>query len=230
MISLLFTTGSPFARAVRIVLDELGLDYYERREEITTPSVEQRAAASPTLQVPTIWDGETRLWESGLICEYLLYTYEDRPTVDPPLADRAWRNEFEWRDKLVLSTAQTLGSVVTTVSQMRWSGVSVTENSHLTRCTDRLPHLLGWLEAELADAPSGFLPGCVSIQDIFVACHIRFAQNRPLDLDIELSPYPKLSRLLQQLDRRESFETNPIWWWEPGVTGYEEDGTPIFGS
>ena len=45
MRALLFTTGSPFARAVRIVLDELGLDY-ERREEITTPSAEERAAAT----------------------------------------------------------------------------------------------------------------------------------------------------------------------------------------
>ena len=33
MRALLFTTGSPFARAVRIILDELGLDY-ERKEEI----------------------------------------------------------------------------------------------------------------------------------------------------------------------------------------------------
>ena len=57
MRALLFTTGSPFARAVRIVLDELGLDY-ERHEEITTPSAEERAAATPTLQVPTFWDGD----------------------------------------------------------------------------------------------------------------------------------------------------------------------------
>src|SRR5215470_14185737 len=78
MRALLLTTGSPFARAVRIVLHELALDY-ERREEITTPSVAQRAAASPTLQVPTYWDGDLRLWESGLIAEYLLHTYKKRP-------------------------------------------------------------------------------------------------------------------------------------------------------
>ena len=46
MRTLLFTTGSPFARGVRVILDELGLDY-ERREEITTPTVEERASASP---------------------------------------------------------------------------------------------------------------------------------------------------------------------------------------
>lgn len=53
MRSLLFTTGSPFARGIRVILDELGLGY-ERREEITTPTVEERATATPTLQVPTL--------------------------------------------------------------------------------------------------------------------------------------------------------------------------------
>ena len=52
MPALLFTTGSPFARSIRVILDELGLDY-ERREEITTPTVQERANATPTLQVPT---------------------------------------------------------------------------------------------------------------------------------------------------------------------------------
>lgn len=61
MRALFFTTGSAFARAVRIILDELALDY-ERREEITTPTVEQRAAATPGLQVPTFWDGDIHLW------------------------------------------------------------------------------------------------------------------------------------------------------------------------
>ena len=95
MRALLFTTGSPFARGVRIILDELGLDY-EQREEITTPSVEARAKASPTPQVPAFWDGDVTLWESGLIAEYLLATYTQRPDVVPPLADNAWRTESQW--------------------------------------------------------------------------------------------------------------------------------------
>src|SRR5882757_707279 len=160
--TLLFTTGSPFARAIRIVLDELNLDY-EKREEITTPSVEQRAAASPTLQVPTFWDGDVRLWESGLIAEYLLHSYEERPGAKPPLAERAWRTSHEWRDKLVLSTIQTLGAAITTISQMKWAGVAVGDNAHLTRSAERLPHAMAWLEDQLPDDRSGFLPGCLSI-------------------------------------------------------------------
>lgn len=227
MRALLFTTGSPFARAIRIILDELDLDY-EKREEITTPSVAQRAAASPTLQVPTFWDGDVRLWESGLIAEYLLHTYKERPNAAPPLAERAWGISEEWRDKLVLSTIQTLGAAITTISQMTWAGVAVGDNAHLTRSAERLPHAMAWLEAQLPDDRSGFLPGCLSIQDIFLACHLRFAENRPIGVDPRVSNHPRIAGLLSRLDRRASFRANPIRWWEPGVTGYEADGTPIY--
>lgn len=227
MRALLFTTGSPFARAVRIVLSELGLDY-DKREEITTPTVEERAAATPTLQVPVLWDGGVQLWESGLIAEYLLSSYPQRTAAQPPLAEAAWRPSHEWRDRLVLSTIQTLGTAITTISQMKWAGVGVSENAHLQRSSDRLPHLLDWLEGQLADDASGFLPGCLSLQDIFFACHIRFAENRPIGVDPRLDDYPKAAALLARVDHRASFRSCPIWWWEPGVTGYESDGTPIY--
>jgi len=227
--ALLFTTGSPFARAVRIILDELNLDY-EKRQEITTPSVAQRAAASPTLQVPTFWDGDVRLWESSLIAEYLLHTYRERPDAAPPLSARAWRTSSAWQDKLILSTIQTLGTAITTISQMKWAGVAVDDNVHLTRGADRLPHVMRWLEDQLPDDRSGFLPGCVSIQDIFLACHLRFAEKRPIGIDAHASKHPRISGLLSRLDARASFRANPIWWWEPGITGYEPDGKPIYGG
>jgi glutathione S-transferase len=182
------------------------------------------------LQVPTYWDGDLRLWESGLIAEYLLRTNLGRPDADPPLADGAWRPSHEWRDKLIFSTIQTLGTAVTTVSQMKWAGVAVGDNAHLTRSANRVPHLLKWLEDQLPDDRSGFLPGCMSIQDIFLACHLRFAENRPIGVDPRTSDHPKISGLLSRLDRRASFRANPVRWWEPGVTGYEADGTPIYGG
>lgn len=229
MRALLFTTGSPFARAIRIILDELNLDY-ERREEITTPSAQQRAATSPTLQVPVYWDGDIRLWESGLIAEYLLHTYPARPAAVPPLSARAWRTSDEWRDKLVLSTIQTIGTAITSISQMRWTGLAMGDNAHLTRSAHRLPHAMQWLQDQLPDDRSGFLPDCLSIQDIFLACHLRFAENRPIGLDPQLADHPRIAGLLSRLEGRPSFRANPIWWWEPGVTGYEPDGTPVYGA
>jgi len=228
MRALLYTTGSPFARAIRIVLDELGLEY-ERREEITTPTVEERARAAPTLQVPTLWDGEVTLWESGLIVEYLMTEYSARPKTRPPLARWLWRPHAAWQDKLILATIQTLGTAATTISQMTWTGLDFRDNAHLTRCADRLPHLMIWLEERVLGPGNGFFPDAVSAQDIFLACHLRFIENRPIGLELGLERYPKVRAMLDRLDERKSFQRSPILWWEPGVTGYAEDGrTPLY--
>lgn len=224
---LLFTSGSPFARAIRILLHELALDF-EPLEEITTPSVEARATATPTLQVPTLWDGDIRLWESGLIAEYLLTTYPNRPDADIPLATAPWRAGQIWQDKLVFATIQTFGTAATTISQLTWTGVGLADNAYLQRSADRMAHILGWLEERLAEAGSGFMPGCLSIQDIFLATHVRFIEARPLGIELRLGDYPKLGALLDRLDVRDSFRANPISWWEPGITDYAPGGTPIF--
>lgn len=73
-----FTTGSPFARAVRVVLAEKGLDY-ESVEEITTTSAEERAGDAPTLQVPAFRDGDRVLWDSAVIIEHLMANYPSPP-------------------------------------------------------------------------------------------------------------------------------------------------------
>ncbi len=72
------------------------------------------------------------------------------------------------------------------------------------------------------------MPSCVSMQDIFLAAHVRFVQARPLGIDLGLQHYPRLEGLLDALDNRKSFKVNPVWWWEPGIVAYEPDGTPIF--
>lgn len=225
---LLFTTGSPFARAVRVVLDEIGLDW-ERIEEITTPAVEERAAHSPTLQVPTLHDGDRTLWESGLVCEYLMRRHPGRRGGPPPLGSAVFRAEREWDDRLVLATIQTLGTAITTVSQMTWGGAGVGHHSHADRCAARVPPLLDWLETRLPEEGEGFLPGVLSLQDVLLVCHVEFARNRPIGIGTELDGRPKLAALLARVAERSSFRANPILWWDPEVTGYGPDGTPLRG-
>jgi glutathione S-transferase len=224
--ALLFTTGSPFARAVRIVLHELGLDY-ERREELTTPTVEARAAATPTLQVPTLWDGDLTLWESGVIAEYLVTTYRAPDGASPPLARRLARKATEWRDRRLFASVQTLGTAVTTISQMTWTGVPVGANAHLGRAADRCEHILDWLEGELPATGEGFFPGELSLADIFLECHLGFAEKRPIGLDLDLARRPRIAALRGALASRPSFAAVPVWWWDPSVTGYAPDGTPV---
>jgi glutathione S-transferase len=228
MRALLFTTGSPFARGVRVILSELGLDY-EKREEITTPTVEERATATPTLQVPTLWDGDIVLWESSLIAEYLLDAYPERRATNPRLADSLARPDNNWGDKLVMASVQTLGTAATTISQMTWSGVAYRDNDFLTRSADRLPHLIEWLEKQLGGRNNGFLGDVVSAQDIFLTCHLSFIANRPLGLDVPYPDFPCVEALVKRMESRQSFRDNPILWWEPGVIGYGPDGkTPLY--
>ena len=124
MRKLFFTTGSPFARAVRIVLAEKKLSF-EREETYTTPSVEERAKVAPTLQVPTLIDGDLKLWDSMVIIEYLMANYANPIALadQPPLSVDYVRPQHIWRDKLVLATLQTLGASTAIVSQLQWSGV-----------------------------------------------------------------------------------------------------------
>lgn len=226
MRSLLYTTGSPFARGVRVMLDEIGLDY-ERREETTTPSAASRADWTPALQVPTFRDGDLALWESGVIAEYLLATYPQRAGHEPALAPSMWRAGLEWSDKVLFASIQTLGISATTISQMQWSGVRHHGNSHLTRCAERIGHLVEWLEGRIVRNDEGFFGGIVSAQDIFLTCHLRFIANRPLELDVRLEAHPKIRALVERMESRASFRNNPVRWWEPGIVGYEADGTPV---
>jgi glutathione S-transferase len=223
-----YTPGSPFARVVRILLDELDLGY-ERRELQTSPRIGDEWT-SPTLQVPTFWDGDIVLWESGLIAEYLLATYHDRRTSKPELASAIWRPSFAWRDKLVLASVHTLVTTITTISQMTWTGVGVGSNAHLDRSAARLPALMAWLEGQLPDSRSGFIPNAVSVQDIFLASGIGFAQARPIGVAFAWTRYPRIAALRERLDQRSSFKANPVWWWDPDVVGYGPAGVPLYGN
>ena len=146
----------------------------------------------------------------------------------PPLAPSLTRPGFEVQDRLLLATVQTLGTAITTISQMTWTGVTLPDNLFLMRCADRVQAIIDWLEQQLSPF-NGFFPGSLAVQDILLACHLRFVQNRPLGLDLRLDRHLNVAALLNRLNARDSFRRYPIPWWEPGVIGYEPDGvTPIY--
>ena len=98
-----------------------------------------------------------------MIAEYLLATYPQRVGADPALAPSMWRAGSEWQDRLLLASIQTLGTAATTISQMQWSGVGHHGNSHLTRCAERIGHLMGWLEERIGREGEGFFGNWVSV-------------------------------------------------------------------
>lgn len=219
MRKLFFTTGSPFARAIRIVLVEKGLNF-EREETVTTPSAEERAKITPTLQIPALIDGDLTLWDSAVIMDYVMSTYPGgvAPAGMQPLATEYVRATENWLDKLVLATLQTFGVSTTTVSQLQWSGVQHENNGHAARCAIRNQHILDWLEAQIVGAEDGFVPGVISAQDIFLTCFCQFIEARPLRLSWRAKNRPKLQSLVARTERRPSFQQEAALWWEPGMT------------
>ena len=214
-----FTTGSPFARAVRIVLAEKGLDY-EKDETVGTTAPDVRSRFTPTLQVPTLEDGGLVLWDSAVIIDYLVATYPNAKANagERPFAEVLVRPDHAWQDKLALATLQTLGGAITTVSQLLWSGIRPDTNGFAERSAIRVPYLLDWCETQIASTDEGFVPGRCSVQDVLLACHCLFAERRPLGLEWEAASRPKVTALVRRLERRKSFFANPIPWWEPGVS------------
>lgn len=197
---LYFTTGSPFARAVRIVLAEKGLPF-EREETYTTPAIGERAKITPTLQVPTLIDGDLTLWDSAVILEYLTATYPNPPPPPghQPFAIDYVRPQTIWHDRLVHATLQTFGVSTATVSQMLWSGIRYQDNDHAGRCAIRNQHLLDWFESELAGLEDGFVPGVVSVQDVLLAAWCQFIERRPLGLTWKASHRPRIEALVARL-------------------------------
>jgi glutathione S-transferase len=117
MFELEYTAGSPYALAIRVMLHEIDLKYV-RSEPKLAPTPMQVGADTPTMQVPTLTDGDVVLWESGTIAEYLLSKYSTRVEDEPQLASAMWCPKHEWEDKLLFSTIQTFGAAVTTISQL----------------------------------------------------------------------------------------------------------------
>lgn len=184
------------------------------------PGVEEQAKVTPTLQVPTLVDGDVKLWDSTVIIDYLMSRYPSPqpPSGQLPFAREYVRREHEWHDKLVLGTLQTLGVSTATVSQLQWSGVMHEDNGFAGRCATRVDHLLDWLEGQLVSADDGFVPGLVSAQDVFLVCWCQFIDSRPLRLSWRAEHRPKIAALVERLEQRQSFQREPALWWEPGVT------------
>jgi glutathione S-transferase len=218
MRKLIFTTGSPFARAVRIVLDEKGLEW-ERQEEITTPSVEARAQTSPTCKSDPD-RRRLRLWDSAVILDYLTTSY---PCRDIPGTPHATRRIRPCGPRLGRQTgvchAADAGRQHDVISQLQWAGVKHEDNAYAERCAARIQHVLDWCESMLASSDEGFVPGLLSAQDVLLGVMIMFMEKRPLRLSWRSRERRKMAALHARLQSRPSFIEKPILWWEPGVVG-----------
>jgi glutathione S-transferase len=207
MRKLWFGHGSPFARKVRIVLFEKGLDYEADVSE-RARTIEEIGAVTPTLAIPVFEDNGLRLFESNLIIDYLLKTYPgtapDAPQ-DPPLAPALTRPERHWEDARTLAVLETFADAMVNVRMMAPTGVSPENNSYLARQQSRAQRCLDWLET--VATPEGFAPGWFSVMDIALVCPVNYCERR------NVMPWrgrPKLEAIVARYQQRPSLLATPL--------------------
>jgi glutathione S-transferase len=201
---LYYSTGSPYARKVRIVLAEKGLDYEADLDDRVRPIEE---APGPTLSVPLLEDGDLRIWESDVIVDYLLQTYPSdlASTENPPLSPWLARPDRHWQDMTTLATIGTCANSMINIRLMLVDGITPENSDYLARQRSRVDRCLDWLEARITE--EGFAPGWFSIMDIAFICPMGYCEARGI---MPWRGRPKLEALYDRYQDRASVQATPV--------------------
>lgn len=191
---------APNTRAVRVVwlLEELGLPYDLERYELGHPAMRSAEfqRIHPLGRVPVLEDGDTRLFESGAIIQYVLARYGDGrlvPATDDPNFG-AFLQWFHFAEGMLMPPVNTI--VVETVLLPEAKRTPVIAE----RAIKLLGKMLGAVEQGLADKE--FLAGDFSAADIMTghACSVaaRFGAD--------LSDKPNVAAYIERLKARPAFQ------------------------
>lgn len=156
---------SPYAVKVRCVLYEKSIEF-EKREIRTHADRDELLAVNPRGEVPAISDGETVVYDSRVICEYLEDRFPENPMIPLEPSGRA-----ECRAVEAISDTQIDGCVyILTLAKIFRPDVATTHGECITRASalyakhcERLDELLGDRE---------FFAGDFSRADIALAPHL----------------------------------------------------------
>lgn len=144
MIILYERTDCPFCWKVRLALAELGIDY---RIEATRLGEKHPALAqlSPTGTVPVLVDGETDIWESAVILEYLDSCYAPGRLFGGDAAEQTRiRLLHAYSDKIVGGCLRDLVFEKRSKSQRDWDrGIIRASEEKWRDCQSRMEQDLG---------------------------------------------------------------------------------------
>ena len=210
MSKLYFSNGSPFARKVRIILLEKGLDFEADINDAVRP-IEEIEPLNPALQVPVFEDNGRRLFGSNLIISYLFETYpsSDRSTA-PPLAPTITRPECHWEDSLILTGIESMADSLANVRLLE--GVDEGSVPYVGRQRYRISSCLNWLEQRIAG--EGFWPGTFSVMDVNLMCPLLYGEKRKI-FDFRTGQWPKITRMIDRWQDRPSVAATPVNEWPP---------------
>lgn len=201
-----FSEGSPFARKVRIVLAEKGLEYEKDVLNDFRP-VHGHKNIHPGLAVPVLQDGDLTLFESNLVLDYLLKTYPQNAAncPKPPLASSMTRPSNHWEDSKTLAVLETLASAIVNLKLMRDNGATPETIPYLKRHQARIESCLDWLEDRAT--PEGFAPHWFSVMDINLICAIAYGEKRGV---MQLMGSPRLESIIKRFSDRPSVASTQV--------------------
>src|SRR6266404_9005791 len=140
---------SPYAQKVKIALAEKGVAFECRLPDFMSGRDDAFAAANPRLEVPALVDGDTRVFDSTIILEYI----EDRwPT--PPLlpAAPAERARVRMLEEMCDTYVEPISWAAMEIRVFKRAGGALAERL-LARGAEQAAGVQHYLERQLADRP-----------------------------------------------------------------------------
>lgn len=168
------TPPSHFTRKVRILLQELGQPYQFIVLKGLMETGAGNFAGNPLHQFPVLVDGDRRLWESNLICEYLLDRYgsnQKRVAFLPQAGDR-----HEHRQRLAIMD----GAMAAGVKLIRAKRSEIPDYMSFPFFRQEAASLLeslDWLERDLAGR-TRYCDDRLSMLDVTLLCFAEWAVFR----------------------------------------------------
>ena len=191
---------APNSRAVRIawLLEELGLDY-----DVEKYKVGDRALRTPEYykihpmgRIPVLEDGETRIYESGAIVQYLLARHGDGKFV-PDVNDPAFPEYLQW---LHYAEGSIMGQVNILVVETILLPPEKRNDVNVNRALKLLRVALGNVDNRLQDRE--YLTGTFTGADIMTGHACFGAMNAGAEID----DYEHLNAYINRLLKRPALE------------------------
>ena len=191
---------APNSRAVRIawLLEELGLEY-----EVEKYTVGDRALRTPEYykihpmgRIPVLEDGETRVYESGAIVQYLLARHGNGKFV-PDVDDQSFSEYLQW---LHYAEGSIMGQVNILVVETILLPPEKRNDVNVNRALKLLRIALGNVDNRLQDRE--YLTGTFSGADIMTGHACLGAMNAGAEVD----DYEHLNAYINRLLKRPALE------------------------
>lgn len=196
MLKLYYSPTSPFARKVRIALDEKKIEY-ELCETSAWDDASPVHAANPLGKVPTLTlDDGTSIYDSRVIVEYIDLVSPVSRLIPDPARQRIAVKKWE-------ALADGVCDAAAAIVNERRRAEKLQSAEWIERQARKISEGVAELARELGDRPWCYGESC-SLADIATGCALGYLDLRYPPLDWRKG-YPNLARLAEKLGKRASF-------------------------